>query len=101
MSLMEPTPPPPKEKKPVNWPIALNLVLLLAAVVYHRGEPGSLGVVVVALVLINGMAALLTSFFGRLHWVAAFVLSALLVPLIGFGLCALIIEVNGGLGGGH
>lgn len=97
-----PTPPPlPKGKKPVNWPIAVNLLLLLAAVVYMRGELGGLGVVIIALVLINGFAAMLTSFFGRLNWVAAFVLSALLVPLIGFGLCALYISANGGLGGGH
>lgn len=101
---MEPSPaptPPPKGKKPINWPIALNLLLLLAAVVYLRGELGPLGLVIIALVLINGFAAMLTSFFGRLHWVAAFVLSALLVPLIGFGLCALYISANGGLHGGN
>ena len=97
------TPPetPPSKKKPINWPIAVNLGLLVVAVVLYRGEPGSVGVVVVALVLINGMAALLMGLFGRLHWVAAFVLSALLVPLIGFGLCILVIEANGGLLGGH
>ena len=72
---MEPLPtPPPEEKKPINWPIAVNLLLLLAAVVYMRGELGGLGVVIIALVLINGFAAMLTSFFGRLNWVAAFVL---------------------------
>ncbi len=94
-------PPPPNEKKPVNWPIALNLALLVGAVVFYRGELGALGFVIIALILVNGFAAMLTSFFGRLHWVAAFVLSALLVPLIGFGLCALYISANGGLGGGH
>ena len=94
-------PPPPNGKKPINWPIAVNLLLLLAAVAYVRGEVGQLGVVIIILVLINGCAAMLTSFFGRLHWVAAFVLSALLVPLIGFGLCALYISANGGLHGGN
>ena len=93
--------PPPGEKKPINWPIAVNLLLLLAAIVYERGEVGSMGVVIIALVLINGSAAVLTRLFGRLHWVAAFMLSALLVPLIGFGLCALYISANGGLHGGN
>lgn len=93
-------PPPPNEKKPINWPIVVNLVLLVGAVGLLRGQLGPLGAVIGFLILVNTLAAVLAGIFNRLHWVAAFVLSALLVPLIGLGLCALFIK-NNGLGHGH
>ena len=99
---MQPAPPPPpNEKKPTNWPVLVNLVALVGAVVLLRDEPGALVPVIVFLMLVNVLAAVLAGLFNRLHWVAAFALSALLVPLIGLGTCALIIQMNGGLHLGH
>jgi hypothetical protein len=95
---MQPSPPPPNGKKPLFWPIALNLGLLVLAALASRAEPGVLGIVVLVLVVINTVAAIIMSFSGRMHYVVAFILSALLIGLIGFGVCALIVS---NLGGGH
>lgn len=99
---MEPNlpPPPPDEKKPINWPVVVNLGLLVCGVILFRGSVTPLSVFIAALVVVNVSAALLTLLLGRKHWVAAFVLSALLLPLIGLGLCALLIKTSG-LGHGH
>ena len=99
---METTPshtPPPK--KPLMWPVAVNLAALVVAVVALGASSDSILLIIVALTLINLLAAMLTGMFRRLNWVAAFLLSALLVPLIGFGLCAMYIQLNGGLHGGN
>ena len=94
-----PVPPPaPENKKPVNWPIAVNLGLLLVVAILSGADPTALGIAVLVLALINGIAAFLVSMFGRLNWVLAFALSALLLLLIGLGICGLMLQ---GLHGAH
>ena len=93
---MEPT--PPNQKKSYFWPIALNLGLLVLAALLSGAEPGVLGIAVLVLVVINSIAAAIMSFAGRMHYVVAFLLSALLIGLIGFGVCALMLS---NMGGGH
>jgi len=92
---MEPT--PPNGKKPLFWPIALNLGLLVLAAISTGAEPGVLGILVLALVVVNSIAAAIVSFSGRIHYVVAFILSALLIGLIGFGVCALMLSNMGGM----
>ena len=97
---MEPTPipKPPDGKKPINWPIAVNLGLLLIVALSSGADPATLGIAVLILAFINVVTAFLVSIFGSMNWVLAFVLSALLVLLIGLGICALMLQ---GLHGGH
>lgn len=92
---MQPTPPNPKRS--FTWPIALNLGLLVLAALATGAEPGALGIVVLVLVVINTVAAIIMSFSGRMHYVVAFILSALLIGLIGFGVCALMLSNMGGM----
>jgi hypothetical protein len=92
---VQPTPPNPK--RPFTWPIALNLGLLVLAALATGAEPGALGIVVLVLVVINTVAAIIMSFSGRMHYVVAFILSALLIGLIGFGVCALMLSNMGGM----
>ncbi|HET9503799.1 MAG TPA: hypothetical protein VFO93_09670 [Hymenobacter sp.] len=92
---MQPTPPTPK--KSFTWPIALNLGLLVLAALATGAEPSLLGIMVLVLVVINTVAAIIMSFAGRMHYVVAFVLSALLIGLIGFGVCALMLSNMGGM----
>ena len=92
---MQPTPPNPKRS--FTWPIALNLGLLVLAALASGAEPGALGIVVLVLVVINTVAAIIMSFSGRMHYVVAFILSALLIGLIGFGVCALMLSNMGGM----
>ena len=99
---MQPTPtPPPENKKPLFWPIAVNLAALLGLSALYGGGAAALSGPIVVLVIVNLLAALLMSRFKRLNWVIAFLLSALLLPLIGFGVCAAFIALNGGIHGGH
>ena len=98
MSEPRATPPPSGGKKPFFWPIALNLGLLVLAAISSGAEPGVLGIMVLVLVVINTVAAIIMSFSGRMHYVVAFILSALLIGLIGFGVCALMLS---NMGGGH
>ena len=94
---MEPasTPPPPAPKDSKKWPLIVNLGILLMVAM---AEPSMLGIAVVGLGLINGVAAVLMAMSGKLNWVIAFVLSALLLFLIGLGICGLMLQ---GLHGGH
>jgi len=92
---VQPTPPNPKRS--FTWPIALNLGLLVLAALATGAEPGALGIVVLVLVVINTVAAIIMSFSGRMHYVVAFILSALLIGLIGFGVCALMLSNMGGM----
>ncbi len=92
---MQPTPPTPKRS--FTWPIALNLGLLVLAALATGAEPSLLGIMVLVLVVINTVAAIIMSFAGRMHYVVAFVLSALLIGLIGFGVCALMLSNMGGM----
>ena len=87
-----PTPPPlPKGKKPVNWPIAVNLGLLVLNFLFTRSISSVL-VAVLVLAVVNGIAAVMLSSFNKMRWVTAFILSALLVLLIGLGICGLILS---------
>jgi len=95
--MSEPQASPPNEKKPYFWPIALNLVLLVLAALLTGANPNVLGAVVLVLVLINSIAAAIVSFSGRVHYVVAFILSALLIGLIGFGVCALMLSNLGSM----
>ena len=94
-----PVPPPnPENKKPITWPLVLNLgVLLVVAAVGGSGMlPGAVGV----LALVNGVAGVINLLAGnRLHYALAFFLSGLLLLLIGLGVCALLLQ--GIKGGGH
>ena len=94
---MQPSSPPPNGKKLYFWPIALNLGLLVLAAISTGAEPGVLGILVLVLVVVNSIAAAIVSFSGRIHYVVAFILSALLIGLIGFGVCALMLSNMGGM----
>jgi len=93
---MQPTP-RPDGKKPFSWPLALNLGLLVLAALLTGANPGALAIVVVVLAVINGIAAVITSISGKMNYVVAFILSALLVLLIGLGICALLLSNMGGM----
>jgi hypothetical protein len=95
--MSEPQASPPNGKKPLFWPIALNLGLLVLAAIRTGAEPGALGILVLVLVVVNSIAAAIVSFSGRIHYVVAFILSALLIGLIGFGVCALMLSNMGSM----
>ncbi|RZK51222.1 MAG: hypothetical protein EOO59_15350 [Hymenobacter sp.] len=95
--MSEPPVPPPDKKKSYTWPIAVNLGLLVVVAVLNGADPQVLGVGVLALVVINSVAAIIMGFSGRIHYVVAFVLSALLLLLIGAGICALMLSNMGGM----
>lgn len=93
---MQPTPPDPQPSRSFIWPVAVNLgLLVLAALVWG---PDSLPFVIGGLVVINALAASIMAFSKRLHFVPAFILSAVVVLLVGGGVCALMLR---GVGGGH
>jgi uncharacterized membrane protein len=92
---MEPT--PPNERKPFSWPLALNLGLLVLAALLTEADPGALAIAVVVLAVINGIAAAIMSSSGKMNYVVAFILSALLVLLIGLGICALLLSNMGNM----
>jgi hypothetical protein len=96
--MSEPPATPPNPKKSLTWPIAFNLGLLVLAAINSGAEPGVLGIMVLALVVINSVAAGIMALSGRIHYVLAFVLSALVIGLIGFGACFLMLS---NMGGGH
>ena len=56
-----------------------------------------LAIVVVVLAVINGIAAILMSISGKMNYVVAFILSGLLVLLIGLGICALLLSNMGSM----
>jgi hypothetical protein len=94
---MQPSPPPPNGKKPLFWPVALNLGFLVLAALLTGADPSALAIVVLVLAVINGIAAVITSISGKMNYVVAFILSALLVLLIGLGICALLLSNMGGM----
>ncbi len=74
--------------------------MLVIAAVATGGDAASLSGVVLSLVIINGLAAGILAMTGhRMHYVLGFVLSCLIIGLVGFGVCALML--SGGLGGMH
>ncbi len=93
-----PVPKPPDGKKPLNWPIVVNLGILVLIFILSGGELSLLPGAVVGLAVVNGMAAVIMNIFGNLKWVFAFLLSALLILLIGLGICGLMLS---GLGNMH
>lgn len=98
---MEPTPTSPSNgKRPLLWPIIVNLAVLVGINIDLGGGTETTVSIIIALVFVNLLAALLVSRFNRLNWVIAFLLSALLLPLIEFGVCAAFIAANGGIHGG-
>ncbi len=94
---MQPSPPPPNDKKPFSWPLALNLGLLVLAALITGANPGGMAIFVVILAVINGIAAVIMGISGKMNYVVAFILSALLVLLIGLGICALLLTNMGGM----
>lgn len=94
---MQPPPTPPNNKKPFSWPLALNLGLLVLAALITGAEPSVLAIVVVVLAVINGIAAMIMSVSGKMNYVVAFILSGLLVLLIGLGICALLLSNMGSM----
>ncbi|MBC8082888.1 MAG: hypothetical protein H7Z21_06700 [Hymenobacter sp.] len=98
--MMDPTnpPPSPEKKKPINWPIAVNLGILLLIVALSGGALDILNLAVPALLVINSVAAIIMKISGRINWFFAFILSALLLLLIGAGICGLML---GNLGNMH
>ncbi|WP_125916687.1 hypothetical protein [Hymenobacter coccineus] len=87
----------PNGKSPKTWLIGVNLGLMLLVAVLSQGEPVVLAGTVVALAVINGIAAFLMAVSGKLNWVTAFLLSALLVFIIGLGICGLMLSNLGGM----
>ena len=92
--------PPPEDKKPLLWPVAVNLVALVGISAFLGSSAQVVASTILTLAVVNLFAALLVSRFHRLNWVFAFLLSALLLPLIGFGVCAAYIMMRGGIHGG-
>jgi len=95
--MSEPQATPPDGKKPYFWPVALNLGVLVLAALLTGANPGALGIVVLVLAVVNTIAAIITGISGRIHYVVAFILSALLILLIGLGICALMLSNMGGM----
>jgi hypothetical protein len=95
--MAEPQPPAPNGKSSKTWPIAVNLGILLLAAVLSEGEPVVLFGAVVVLAVVNGIAAFFMAMSGKLNWVTAFLLSALLVFLIGLGICSLMLSNLGSM----
>ena len=89
--------PTPPEKKSFTWPLAINLGLLVVAALLTGADPGGLAVAVIALFLVNVVAASIMAIFGRMGYVLAFVLAALLILLIGLGICALLLSNMGSM----
>lgn len=95
-----PLPPPtPPEKKPINWPIAVNLGILLLIALISGGELSLVTGALPVLLVINGIAAVIMRISGRINWFLAFILSVLVLLLIGLGICALLLPH--GLGNRH
>lgn len=88
---MENSPLPPEEKKPINWPIAVNLGLLVLTFML-TGSLGSVVTSILVLAVINGIAAVMLTSFNQMRWVTAFILSGLQVLLIGLSICGLILS---------
>ena len=94
--MSEPQVPPPKQKKSLLWPVAINLGLLVLIAGFTGINAEALAIGVAALAVVNTIAAVGLS--GRMHYVVAFVFSALVVMLVGLGICALLFS---GVGGQH
>lgn len=94
--MSEPQPPPP-EKKSFVWPLAVNLSLLVVAALFTGANPTGMAIAVGLLFAINIVAAIIMGIAGSMDYVLAFALAALLVLLIGAGICALMLSNMGGM----
>lgn len=95
---MQPAPPPPEKPSSFKWPVLVNLALLVWAAISTHGESGLMAIAVGVLTATNVLAALVALVIGWRHWVAAFILSGILVVLIGLGACFMMLKnmhVNG------
>ena len=86
--------PPPEEKKALNWPIAVNLGILVLIFLTTGGGLSMVTGALPVLLVINGVAALIMKISGRINWFFAFILSVLVLLLIGLGICALLLPGN-------
>lgn len=78
----------------------VNLGILLLVAVLSGGGFGMVTWAIPVLLIINGVAAVIMKISGRINWFFAFVLSTLLLALIGAGICGLILA-NLNLGSMH
>lgn len=95
---MQPAPPPPEKPSSFKWPALVNLALLVLAACFSKGDSGMLAIAVGILTATNVLAALIALVIGWRNWVAAFILSGILVVLIGLGACFMMLKgmrVNG------
>ena len=92
-----PNPLPTPDKKPINWPIAVNLGILLLIAVLSGGEFGLVTGAIPVLLIINGVAAIIMKISGRINWFFAFILSVLLLMIIGAGICGLMLSNLGSM----
>lgn len=91
METLKPLPPPgpPQSGKPFWVPLLINAVLLLLFNSLPEAESGlNIALVFVAMQLFANFMFALGAFFGEeQRWGAGFVLSGLLVLLVGVGMC--------------
>lgn len=95
--MSEPQHSPPPEKKSLTWPLVVNLGLLVVAALLTGADPAGMAIAVGILFVINVVATLIMGIFGRMSYVLAFALAALLVLLIGLGVCALLVSNMGSM----
>lgn len=87
-----PQPAPPSKERRFIWPLLINLSLLVLAVAKDDGD-STIFFSIVGLIIINGIAALIIYFSkGAMHFVRAFLLSCLLIALIGLGICGVMLS---------
>lgn len=89
--MSEPQAPLP-EKKSFVWPLAVNLSLLVVAALFTGANPAGMAIAVGLLFVINTVAAIIMGVSGSMGYMLAFALAALLVLLVGLGICALILS---------
>ena len=93
-----PQSPPPNEGKSLFWPIAVNLAVLVLLAGFTGVNVGALSIGIAVLAVVNTIAAGIMALSGRMHYVLAFILSGLVLLLVGLGICALLLS---GIGGQH
>ena len=91
-----PTPLPPakpEKKNTITWPLGINLGILVLVAAFSGADIDFLSGAISVLVLINGVAGvILVLSKHRMHYALAFFLSALLLLLIGAGICGLMLS---------
>jgi uncharacterized membrane protein HdeD (DUF308 family) len=99
---MEPNPTPPNKPdgtRAITWPLIINLGILVLVAAFSGADMDILSGAIGLLVLINGVAGIILIISKhRMHYALAFFLSALLLLLIGAGVCGLMLS---NIKGGH